>query len=180
MIVRRGFSTLPRLGHRIARVVFYMVDDNDFSAFDEVWDRVEGARDRAKPDGSEALPALAADAARAMRSYAAAAGRYPRERETFRALAGKEAEVLRLLREAFGVSPGRLSPVVTDIGELYRLATERAAAFRGMAQRAARRQALFTRLSRAEQAAAQTLAKILQRPPQRSSPKAWGSRSDRR
>ncbi|MBR5381739.1 MAG: hypothetical protein IK136_03865, partial [Oscillospiraceae bacterium] len=74
-----------------------MVNDNDFGAFDEVWARVEGAKDRGARDADEKLASLAAGAAGAMRSYSAAAAKYPRERGTFRALAQSEAKTLTLL-----------------------------------------------------------------------------------
>ncbi len=148
--------------------------DDIVNDFDEVWNRVQ----RAKEPHFDPK-ALIASELRDAGAFSAAAAKYPRYRNMLGRFASEELSHARMLRAAFGVY-GNIRPAPPEgdsLRELIRLESEAAEIYAALSEKGPRR-GLFRRLFSDEKRHIRELNRI--QPPKLDLPKEWGSSSERR
>ena len=148
--------------------------DDIVNGFDEVWSRVQ----RAKEPRTDPRALIASELGDA-RAFSEAAARYPRYRNIFRRLSSEELSHARMLRAAFGIygniRPAPHAPVGFE--ELIKLESDRLEEYAALSEKNPRR-GLFRRLYSDEKRHLRELSRI--QPPKFDLPKEWGSSSERR
>ena len=148
--------------------------DDIVNGFDEVWSRVQRAKEpRFDPK------ALIAAELRDARAFSEAAAKNPGYRNMLGRLSSEEMSHARMLRAAFGVygSIRPAPPVPGGLHELIRLEGEAAETYAALSERGPR-QGLFRRLYSDEKRHLRELYRI--QPPKFDLPKEWGKSSERR
>ena len=148
--------------------------DDIVNGFDEVWDRVQ----RAKEPHFDPRALIAAEM-RDARSFSEAAAKYSRYRNMLGRISTEELSHARMLRAAFGVygSVKSAPPAGDSLHELIRLESEAAETYAALSERGPRR-GLFRRLLSDEKRHLRELSRI--QPPKLDLPKEWGKSSERR